>query len=118
MGVEMLVSLLKSLNLILRFLLEVCVVIALGYWGFKTGSSTAAKYIIGLGTPLLIMVVWGTFGSPGASIPLVGWPLLMLEIVIFGLAVAALYGTSLPKLAAVMGGVFVINRILMYMWGQ
>lgn len=118
MGVEMLVSLLKSVNLGLRFLLELCVLIALGYWGFKTGSTTAVKYILGLGGPLITIVVWGTFGSPSASIPLVGWPFLILEIVIFGLGVAALYAVNLPKLAVVFGGVIILNRILMYIWGQ
>jgi hypothetical protein len=30
----------QSLNLAVRFLLEICALTALGYWGFKTGNGT------------------------------------------------------------------------------
>jgi len=29
---------LKLVNLAIRFLLELCVLVAVGFWGFKTGS--------------------------------------------------------------------------------
>ncbi len=41
-------ELIKGANLALRFLLELCALGALGYWGFKTGGGLAAK--IGLGS--------------------------------------------------------------------
>jgi hypothetical protein len=118
MGLDMFISLMKLVNLGLRFFLEICVLIALGYWGFKIGSTTAVKYILGLGAPLIIMTVWGTFGSPGASIPLEGWPFLILEIIIFVLGVAALYAANLQKLSALFGVIIVINLTLMYVWEQ
>ena len=105
----------KLANLALRFLLELC---ALGYWGFKTGESVGAKIGLGIGAPLLAAIVWGTFLAPRASIPTPGFLRLVLELVVFGLASAALYSAGRPTLAWVLILVFVINRVLMYAWGQ
>lgn len=39
----------KGANLALRFLLELCALIALAYWGFETGSGAIAKFALGIG---------------------------------------------------------------------
>ena len=111
-------ELIKSANLGLRFLLELCVLVALGYWGFKTGRALIGKSALGIGAPLVVAVVWGVFVSPNAAVAL-AWPVhLLLELVIFGLAAATLYAAGRPSLAWVLAVVFVINRILMYVWEQ
>jgi hypothetical protein len=63
-------ELIKGANLLLRFLLELCALGALGYWGFKTGNATSTKVVLGVGAPLVAAVVWGTFLSPRAPIQL------------------------------------------------
>ena len=108
----------KLANLALRFLLELCALAALAYWGFKTGESVVAKSGLGIGAPLLAAVVWGTFVAPGAPIQAPGFLRLVLELVVFGLASAALYSAGRPTLAWVLMLAFVINRVLMYAWGQ
>ena len=108
----------KLANLTLRFLLELCALAALGYRGFKTGASLVAKIGLGIGAPLLATIVWGTFVAPGAPIPTPALLLLFLELVVFGSASAALYWAGHPTLAWVLILVFVINRVLMYAWGQ
>jgi hypothetical protein len=40
-------ELIKGANLALRFLLELCALGALGYWGFKAGNTTIAKIALG-----------------------------------------------------------------------
>ncbi|HLO32795.1 MAG TPA: YrdB family protein, partial [Anaerolineales bacterium] len=65
-------NILKSLNLLVRFLLELCMLAALGYWGFKTQSGWVMKIIIGIGLPILIAVIWGLFLAPRATYPLQG----------------------------------------------
>jgi Protein of unknown function (DUF2568) len=45
-------ELIKGANLPLRFLLELCALGALGYWGFKTGGALVAKVGLGIGAPL------------------------------------------------------------------
>ena len=57
----------KGLNLGVRFLLELCILVILGYWGFKTGGQTITKILLGIGSPILFAVVWGAFLAPKSS---------------------------------------------------
>ena len=59
-------------NLTVAFLLELCALAALGYWGLRTASGPATKAALGIGAPLLAAVLWGLFAAPHApvSIPL------------------------------------------------
>ncbi len=45
-------ELIKGANLALRFLLELCALAAVGYWGLETGRGPIAKVGLGIGTPL------------------------------------------------------------------
>ncbi|GAX91700.1 hypothetical protein EFBL_3390 [Effusibacillus lacus] len=108
----------QTANLALRFLLELCALAALGYWGFRTGRGLIVKIGLGFGAPLLIAVVWATFGAPGASVQLSAPLHLLLELVVFGLPAVALFTAGKPGLAWIYGLAVVINRTLMYLWGQ
>jgi hypothetical protein len=109
---------LKSINLAVRFLLEICVLIAVGYWGFKTNSNWFLKILLGIGAPLLIAVIWGVFGAPKAANHLTGFNLLALEVIVFGSGVAALFAAKNYSLAWVFAIVVIVNRILMIVWKQ
>jgi hypothetical protein len=87
-------ELIKVINLALRFLLELCALVALGYWGFKTGSRAITKIGLGIGAPLLVAVVWGTFLSPQALVQLPELLVLILQVLVFGSAAAALVATG------------------------
>ena len=112
------VELIKGANLALRFLLELCALGALGYWGFKTGNETITKNGLGIGTPLVAAVVWGTFVSPQAPVQLPGPLSLILQVLVFASAAAGLVATSHRTLAMVFVVIVVINAVLMYVWGQ
>ena len=111
-------ELIKGANLLVRFLLELCALGALGYWGFKTGSATITKIGLGIGAPLVAAVVWGAFVSPQAPVQLPGLLVLVFQVLVFGLAAAALVATGQQTLALVFVMIVVINAILMYVWGQ
>ncbi len=108
----------KGANLLLRFLLELCALGALGYWGFKTGSATITKIALGVGAPLVAAVVWGMFVSPRAPVELPGLVVLLLQVLVFGAAAAALVASGHRTLAMAFGVIVVINAVLMYVWGQ
>ena len=108
----------KGANLLLRFLLELCALGALGYWGFKTGSTTITKIALGVGAPLVAAVVWGVFVSPRAPVELSGLVVLLLQVLVFGSAAAVLVATEHRALAMVFGVIVVTNAVLMYVWGQ
>ncbi len=66
------ITALKYSNLALSFLLELYILGALAYWGFRVGNGTFMKIVLGIGAPLLAALVWGIFEAPQASIPLSG----------------------------------------------
>ena len=111
-------AIIKSINLLLRFFLELCVLAAVGYWGFYVGQQLVVRIILGIGLPFLYAVAWGIFLAPAAARRLREPWLLILELVIFGSAIAALYSTAEHRLAGIFGLVYVINKILMYVWKQ
>ena len=111
-------AILRGANLALAFLLELCALAALGYWGFHTGRGTLAKLGLGLGAPLLAAVVWGLFVAPKAAVVVPRAVHLALEVAVFGLAALALYAAGQPRLALVFALVVVLNRVLIAVWGQ
>ena len=111
-------ELIKGVNLALRFLLELCALVALGYWGFKTGSGAIAKVALGIGLPLVAAVVWGVFVAPRAPVELPGVLVLVLQVLVFGSAAAGMAATGHRTLALAFAVVVVLNAVLMYAWGQ
>jgi Protein of unknown function (DUF2568) len=112
------VELIKGANLALRFLLELCALVALGYWGFKNGSGALAKIALGIGTPFVAAIVWGVFVAPRAPVALPGVVVLLLQALVFGSAAAGLANAGHRTLALVFGALVIINAILMYVWAQ
>jgi uncharacterized protein DUF2568 len=111
-------DIIKSANLALRFLLELCVLAALGYWGFSVGRGTLARWGLGIGVPLLAAVIWGVFLVPNSSTRLRGPLQIVLEVILFGFAAAGRYVAGRPTLAWVFALVVVINRVLMMILEQ
>lgn len=109
---------LKSINVTARFLLEICVLISVGYWGFNTAPGWFLKTLLGIGAPLLITIIWSMFGAPKAAYHLTGFSMLALEVIVFGLGVAALIATKNYSLAWGFAAIVIINRILMFVWRQ
>ncbi len=108
----------KLLNLGIRFLLELCILVIFGYWGFKVGNNSFMKFLFGLGSPILFAVVWGTFLAPKSSMRL-GEPwLFLLELGLFALAAWALYSTGKINLTTTFGIIYILNKILMIIWRQ
>ena len=108
----------KMINLLVRFLLELCILAIFGYWGFQTDGNTFIKFLLGLGAPILFAVVWGTFLAPKSPMRLNEPWLFLLEFVVFGLTCWALYSTGKVDLTVAFGGIYILNKILMIIWRQ
>ena len=109
---------LKLLNLAVRFLLELCMLTAVGYWGFKTQSGWFMKILLGIGLPVLIAILWGTFLAPKATRPLSGASFLTLELTLFSTGAIALFASGKPGLGWVYMIVLIVNKILLVVWKQ
>ncbi|MCA9956760.1 MAG: YrdB family protein [Anaerolineales bacterium] len=111
-------TLIKLTNVGLRFLLELCLLLVFGYWGFRTGESNVTKFLLGLGSPILAAMAWGTLLAPKAATRLQEPWLFFIEIVLFGLAVWALAENGRTSLAIFLGTVYILNKVLMLIWHQ
>ena len=106
-------EMIKGIALLLRFLLELCALGALGYWGFVTGGSALAKVGLGLGIPLVAAVGWGTFVAPKALVKAPGAVRLLVEVGVFASATAALYVAGSTRLATALMLAYVLDRALL-----
>jgi hypothetical protein len=102
-----------AINMTLRFVLELCALGALGYWGFIAGAGTLGKMVLGLGAPILAAVLWGMFVAPKAAILLQDPAKLLVELVVFGAAAAGLFAAGQPFWAGALLVVYGINRWLL-----
>jgi len=107
----------KSANLALRFVLELCAFAALGYWGSQATSSTAWCVVLAIVTPGAAIIVWGLFVAPKARVKVsepVRWA---IELVVFVGAATALIAAGQLVLGIVFGVVAVANGILVRLSG-
>jgi hypothetical protein len=109
---------LKYANLALAFLLELCALAALAYWGFNTGSGELIHLILGIGAPLLTAVVWGMFVAPRAVKPAAPPAKLALRLIVFGAAALGLAAAGQSTLAVIFAVLVAINLTLIYAWRQ
>ena len=105
---------LKWFNIALRAVMELGIVLGLGYWGFKTGSGTAMKFVIGIGAPLIGFGFWGLadFRRTGSNPEVLR---LMQELTISGLAAAGLYSVGEHILGLLLAFISIIHHTLIYM---
>jgi hypothetical protein len=111
-------TIVKSLNLALAFFLELCLLTALGYWGFRVGSGWTARIALGIGVPAVVIAIWGVFLAPASSQRLHNPWLVLVMVVLFGAATVALYVAGRSTLAWILAALFVVNTIFAVTWGQ
>ncbi|HLZ64023.1 MAG TPA: YrdB family protein [Ktedonosporobacter sp.] len=112
------IILLKNANLLLAFLLELGVLAALGYWGFLTGPTLPSKIVLGIGAPIVAIVIWALFGAPTAIWHLYGLWRVLLQIVFFGSAVVALFAAGQPGWGIAFALIYILNYVLVTIWKQ
>ncbi len=109
---------LKMINAGIRFLLELSLLAALGYWGFSSQPTLLMKILLGIGLPIVVAFLWGLFVSPRAAIQVSASLHLILEITLMGLGSAALFLSHKPTLAWIYTVLVIINKILLVIWKQ
>ncbi len=108
------------LNLALRFLLELCILVALGYWGW-TRDIGAWRNLLAVVLPVAAAILWGTFrwphetaGSPRSPVPIPGWLRLLMEVVLFALAIWGLHEAGATLASAVFALVTLFHYAISY----
>ena len=103
----------RPANLGLRFLLELCALAAVAYWGWSEHGGVW-RWVLVVAAPLAIALLWGRWVAPKAKAR-VGDPWkLLLELLVFGAAVAALAAAGQPVLGIVLGAATLLNLALTF----
>jgi hypothetical protein len=97
----------RTANLGLRFLLELGLLVGVGWWGGHALGWWAAVLL-----PLAAAAIWGSFLSPKARWTIPPAARLVLELVLFGLATVGYWRAGHPWIAAGFGALVVLSEIV------
>ena len=108
----------RAANLLVRFLLELSALGALGYWGSTTATRLHRRVLLATTAVLAAAVAWMLVVAPNAGIdagPVVRWA---VELTVFGAAALGLARAGRPRLSVVLLVLYAVNRVLMEVWDQ
>lgn len=108
----------KTLNLVLAFLLELAMLVAYGVKGLTLPLAEPLPMLAAVLLPLFVLAVWGLLAAPKARFPLsVGGTYALKGGLLWGGA-ALLASAGQPVWAAVDAGLIAVNLGGMALWGQ
>ncbi len=110
----------NSINLIVRFFLEMIALVAIGMFGWMVGNGLL-KYLFTFGLPIVAAVVWGVFAVPDdpsrsgkVPIPIPGKIRLIIEFLIFIFGVYSMYYIGYSTMGLIYGIALIIHYIVSY----
>jgi len=109
-------SIIKILNLVLAFLLELAMLVILGYAGMTMAQNMPAKIGLAIGLPAAVAVIWGFWLAPASKTRLSDPWLTVLKIMLFSLTAVLLYFTGLKGPAIVFEIIVLLNLVLLYIY--
>jgi hypothetical protein len=108
----------KAANLGVLFLIELGALAAVGSWGFTRDVATPLSWLLGLGGPAVLVVLWALFGSQKARYKTRGAVRVGFEVVWFGSGVAALWAAGAVGWAIAFAAVCAVSKTLAVIWHQ
>jgi len=108
----------KGLNLGLAFLLELCLLAALAYWGYRLDAGTAVRWLVAIGAPAALALTWSQLAAPTARRRLPPARLVVFKVIVFTLGAALLYSTGQHWLAILLEAAALLNLGLAVVWEQ
>jgi uncharacterized protein DUF2568 len=97
----------RTANLGLRFLLEIGMLVGLGWWGAHAAGWWAALLL-----PAGAALVWGSFLSPKARWTIPRPARLVLELFLFGLAAAGYDAVGRPWVAVGFAAAVAVSEVV------
>ena len=99
-------------NDLVRFLLEIFAVVSLGVFGFVAFELPWPGAVIGIGAPLLAILLWALFRSPKAVFAVDPFVKALVEIAVFSSAAIAWWIMGQPVVAVVFAVVAAVSGII------
>lgn len=110
----------NPINLVVRFILEMAGLVALGWWGWNQAEGLS-RFFLAIGIPLLAAGLWGTFAVPNdpsrsgkAPVPVPGALRLLLELGFFAFSTGSLFEMEASTLGWIFGIAVLIHYLISY----
>jgi hypothetical protein len=106
----------RPLNLLLRFLLELCALVALAWWGYHAARSSVVHWILALAAPVLLALLLGEVRGAEVWFKLPRGERAALGFLLLELSAASLAFAGQALLAAGFGAAIAVNALMLYLW--
>jgi hypothetical protein len=100
------------LNDVLRFALEITGIAALAIWGWSAGGDGPLRFVLAVGAPLVLIVIWAVLIAPKSDSPLPPTPRMLVGSGLLLVAAGALWVAGHREAAAVFAVLDVVNTAL------
>jgi hypothetical protein len=111
-------EMLKNLNYLVAFAVEVTALVVYGYFGYQLGTRPWQKILLAVVFVGIMALAWGKHLAPRAEERLVMPRLLLAKLGIMGIAAAMLLYLGRTGQAAIFGAVLVVHYTLAVLWRQ
>ncbi|WP_405009343.1 DUF2568 domain-containing protein [Kitasatospora sp. NBC_01539] len=106
-----------GVNLLVRFLLELCALAALAVGGWAAPGPVVVRALLAVVLPLAAALLWGRYAAPNAPVKSpAAW--LLTQLLVLGGAVLALALAGHPLAAALLAGAAAVNTALLVALGR
>lgn len=107
-------SMLKSINLTISFLLELALIAAVAAWGFGLQTPLPSRVLLGLGLPAVVIALWAVFLARRSAHRVPGLWKPILALILFLGGAALLIGGGHVLLGILFAIVAVLNTVGLY----
>jgi hypothetical protein len=109
-------SMFKITFQLFAFLMEIAMLVAIGYWSFQQGKTSFEKYALAGLLLLITIVIWGTWMAPNSKHRLEMHSRIIAETLLFLIAALMVYKTGHVSLAVVFVILIFLREIIAYLF--
>ena len=111
-------EIIKAINLTVAFFLEIAMLVAFAYFGFRYPENTVLKYLLMIILPVTAMMLWAYFAAPRSKHRLQQPSRVLFALTMFGAAIFLLNMSGETMLAAVFAIIVIVNQLLLFILKQ
>lgn len=111
-------SFLKTTSMALAFLLELCMIFSLGYFGFHIGSDIFWKLILAISLPAAAIGLWSYFAAPKSVHRLQRPYLPVFRLILYTITAFLLYKTGVHYYSFILIGTAIFSELLAWILHQ
>jgi hypothetical protein len=105
-------QIIKIINLILAFSLELVMFFSIGYWGFQQGKTDITKWLIATACFVLAVGLWAIFAAPKSTYRIKFPYRILFEACMFTICSVALYKTGHSRFSIIFTIAFIVSEAI------